>query len=129
MVLTVEVEGKRILLAQKRVLWGYTFLSVTPDMFNDLTVSMGLIWGKVHIDTIKENIVSRQAELVPVAGYVPEEETEEGETDVEATESEKVETEPKETEKKGGCGSSVALSALAVVAVVGTAVVLKKKED
>lgn len=36
------------------------------------------------------------------------------------------ETEPK---KEGGCGSSVALSALAIVGVIGTAVVLKKKED
>ena len=42
-----------------------------------------------------------------------------------ATESEK-ET---EEEKKKGCGSSVALSALAIVGVIGTAVVLKKKED
>ena len=35
-----------------------------------------------------------------------------------------------ETEaKKGGCGSSIALSALAVIGVVGTALVIKKKED
>ena len=53
----VVLTNKRILLAQKRVLWGYTYLSVTPDMFNDLTVSSGLIWGKVYIDTIKETIV------------------------------------------------------------------------
>ena len=32
-------------------------------------------------------------------------------------------------EKKGGCGSSVALSALAIVGVIGTAVIVKKKED
>ena len=31
-------------------------------------------------------------------------------------------------EKKGGCGSSVALSALAIVGVIGTAVVLKKRD-
>ena len=53
----VVLTNKRILLAQKRVLWGYTYLSVTPDMFNDLTVFSGLIWGKVYIDTIKETIV------------------------------------------------------------------------
>ena len=53
----VVLTNKRILLAQKRVLWGYTYLSVTPDMFNDLTVHSGLIWGKVYIDTIKETIV------------------------------------------------------------------------
>ena len=53
----VVLTNKRILLAQKRVLWGYTYLSVTPDMFNDLTVSSGLIWGKVYIDTIKETMI------------------------------------------------------------------------
>lgn len=53
----IILTNKRILLAQKRVLWGYTYLSVTPDMFNDLTVLSGLIWGKVYIDTVKETIV------------------------------------------------------------------------
>ena len=53
----VILTNKRILLAQKRVLWGYTYLSVTPDMFNDLTVHSGLIWGKVYIDTVKETII------------------------------------------------------------------------
>lgn len=53
----VVLTNKRIVLAQKRVLWGYTYLSVTPDMFNDLTVHSGLIWGKVYIDTVKETIV------------------------------------------------------------------------
>lgn len=50
----VAVTNKRIILAQKRVLFGYLFLSVTPDMFNDLTVSTGMIWSKVIIDTVKE---------------------------------------------------------------------------
>ena len=53
----VVLTNKRILLAQKRILWGYTYLSVTPDMFNDLTVHSGLIWGKVYIDTVKETII------------------------------------------------------------------------
>ena len=53
----VVLTNKRILLAQKRVLWGYTYLSITPDMFNDLTVHSGLIWGKVYIDTIKETVI------------------------------------------------------------------------
>ena len=30
--------------------------SITPDMFNDLTVVSGLVWGKVIIDTIKEQV-------------------------------------------------------------------------
>ena len=52
----VVLTNKRIVLAQKRILFGYTFLAVTPDMFNDLTVNSGIIWGKVNIDTIKEVI-------------------------------------------------------------------------
>lgn len=53
----VVLTNKRIILAQKRVIWGYTYLSVTPDLFNDLTVYSGLIWGKVYIDTLKETII------------------------------------------------------------------------
>ena len=50
----VAVTNKRILLVQKRLLFGYILVSITPDMFNDLTVASGLIWGKVIIDTVKE---------------------------------------------------------------------------
>lgn len=50
----VALTNKRIIIAQKRVMFGYFFKSITPDMFNDLTVKMGLIWGKIYIDTIKE---------------------------------------------------------------------------
>ena len=53
----VVLTNKRILLAQKRVLFGYTYLAITPDMFNDLTVYSGLIWGKVYIDTVKETVI------------------------------------------------------------------------
>ena len=50
----VALTNKRILIGRKRVLFGYFLDSITPDMFNDLKVSGGLIWGKVYIDTIKE---------------------------------------------------------------------------
>lgn len=50
----VALTNKRIMIAQKRVIFGYFFTSITPDLYNDLKVSMGLIWGKVYIDTIKE---------------------------------------------------------------------------
>ena len=50
----IALTNKRIMIGTKRVLWGYFFTSITPDMFNDLTVSDGLIWGNVIIDTIKE---------------------------------------------------------------------------
>lgn len=53
----VVLTNKRIMIATKRILWGYFFISVTPDMFNDLTVYKSLLWGKVQIDTIKETIV------------------------------------------------------------------------
>lgn len=48
--------NKRIILGTKRVLFGYFFKSITPDMYNDLTVRRGLIWGSIVIDTIKEVI-------------------------------------------------------------------------
>lgn len=53
----VVLTNKRILLASKRVLFGYFFTAITPDLFNDLTVRMGIIWGKVSIDTVKEEVV------------------------------------------------------------------------
>lgn len=50
----VALTNKRIILAQKRLLFGYFFTAITPDMFNDLSVKMGIFWGKIYIDTIKE---------------------------------------------------------------------------
>ncbi len=50
----VALTNKRIIIATKRLMWGYFFISITPDMFNDLTVAKELLWGKVQIDTIKE---------------------------------------------------------------------------
>ena len=53
----VALTNKRIIVAQKRLFWGYLFLSITPEMFNDLTIKTGIIWGKVAIDTVKEEVV------------------------------------------------------------------------
>lgn len=50
------ITNKRIMVASKRVLFGYFLFSITPDLFNDLTVVSGLIWGKVIIDTVKEQV-------------------------------------------------------------------------
>ena len=50
----IALTDKRLLFARKRVLFGYFFYAVTPDMFNDLKVSSGIIWGKIIIDTVKE---------------------------------------------------------------------------
>lgn len=53
----VAITDKRIMIARKRLLFGYFFLAITPEMFNDIKVKMGLIWAKVEIDTVKEFIV------------------------------------------------------------------------
>lgn len=50
----VALTSERLVIGQKRVVLGYVFDSITPDLFNDLKVSTGLVWGKVHIDTAKE---------------------------------------------------------------------------
>ncbi len=48
--------NKRILIGQDHILTGYTLTSITPDMFNDLTVYEGIIWGKIVIDSVKEKV-------------------------------------------------------------------------
>lgn len=53
----VVLTDKRLIVATKRLLFGYFFKMITPDMFNDLTLKNGLIWGKVIIDSVKETIV------------------------------------------------------------------------
>ena len=52
----IALTNKRIILATKRVLFGYFFKSITPDMYNDLTIHRGLIWGSITLDTVKEVI-------------------------------------------------------------------------
>ena len=50
----VALTSQRILIGRKRVVFGYFLDSITPDMFNDLKVLSGIIWGKIYIDTINE---------------------------------------------------------------------------
>lgn len=52
----VALTNKRIIIGRKRVVFGYFLNSITPDMFNDLKVTSGIIWGKIYIDTVKEFI-------------------------------------------------------------------------
>ncbi len=63
----VVFTNKRIILACKRVLFGYFYKSITPDMFNDLSVNKNIFWGRVIIDTIKEviNITNVDAKALP----------------------------------------------------------------
>ena len=53
----VAITDKRLLIGQKRVLFGYKLSSVTPDLYNDMQVYQGLFWGRIVIDTVKEKIV------------------------------------------------------------------------
>lgn len=55
--------NKRIILATKRVVFGYFFKSITPDMYNDLTIHRGLIWGSIILDTMKEVITIRNIDV------------------------------------------------------------------
>lgn len=52
----VAITNKRLIVSQKRLFWGYTLLSITPDMYNDLTVKENILWGNIVIDTVKEVI-------------------------------------------------------------------------
>ena len=51
------ITNKRLVVAQKRLIFGYQYYSITPDMFNDFSIHMGLIWGRASIDTVKEVII------------------------------------------------------------------------
>ena len=53
----VALTNKRIVIATKRVLWGYFLVTITPDMFNDLTVRKGLIFGNILLDTVNEKVI------------------------------------------------------------------------
>ena len=50
----IVITNDRIIMGQKRLFFGYFLTNITSEMLNDLTIRMGLIWGKVCIDTIKE---------------------------------------------------------------------------
>ena len=53
----VALTSERIMIATKRVVFGYFLTSVTPDLFNDLKVDSGMLFGKVIIDTAKEKVI------------------------------------------------------------------------
>lgn len=61
----IALTNKRIMMGSKRLLFGYFFTTITPDLFNDLKVNMGILWGKIYIDTVKELVcisnISRDA--------------------------------------------------------------------
>ncbi len=53
----VAITNKRILIGQKRVLFGYFYYSITPDLYNDMQIRKGILWGDVIIDTVKEKMI------------------------------------------------------------------------
>lgn len=53
----VVLTNKRILIGTKRLIFGYFYKMITAEMFNDLTVKNGIIWGKIIIDTVKERVI------------------------------------------------------------------------
>lgn len=63
----IVLTNERLILAHKRLFFGYFFTTITPDLFNDLKVNMGMIWGKIYIDTVKEVVTlsNIQKEALP----------------------------------------------------------------
>lgn len=53
----ITVTNKRLLLGHKRLLWGSFLYSITPDLYNDMEIFKGLLWGKITIDTVKEKVI------------------------------------------------------------------------
>lgn len=52
----LALTDERIIVSQDRLIVGYKISSVTPDLYNDLKIDAGLIWGTIEIDTVKEII-------------------------------------------------------------------------
>lgn len=53
----IALTNKRIMLGHKRLIWGSFYYTITPDMYNDMEIYRGLIWGKLTIDTVKEEVI------------------------------------------------------------------------
>lgn len=53
----VAITNKRIIVGRKRVIFGYFIDTITPDMFNDFNIKVGLLFSRVIIDTIKEKVM------------------------------------------------------------------------
>jgi len=52
----VALTNQRIIIGTKRVLWGYFLTTITPELFNDLKVHSGVLFGRILIDTAKEKV-------------------------------------------------------------------------
>lgn len=52
----VALTNKRIIIGEKRALFGYYMVNISTKLFNDLTINSGIIFGRIEIDTVKENV-------------------------------------------------------------------------
>ena len=52
----VAVTNERLLIGQKRLLWGYFFTTITPDQYNDFKVIRNMIWSDIMIDSLDQEI-------------------------------------------------------------------------
>ena len=52
----LALTNQRLIVAQNRLLIGYKINSITPELYNDMQINVGIIWGTVTIDTMKEVI-------------------------------------------------------------------------
>ena len=50
----IVLTNKRLLIGQKRVVFGSIYTQITPDLYNDMRIYRGLLFGKITIDTVKE---------------------------------------------------------------------------
>lgn len=53
----VAITNHRILVAQKKVFFGYYLSSITPDLYNDMKLRAGIIFGLLRMSTVKEEFV------------------------------------------------------------------------
>lgn len=52
----IVLTNQRILVGKKRLLWGSSYMQVTPELYNDMEIYEGLFFGNIIIDTVKEKI-------------------------------------------------------------------------
>lgn len=52
----VAITTERLMIGQKRLLWGYRFTTITPDVYNDFKVINNIIWSDILIDTLDEEV-------------------------------------------------------------------------
>ena len=52
----IVITDRRIMIGQKRLLWGYFYTNITPDLYNDLKIIKHIIWSNIELDTVTEKI-------------------------------------------------------------------------